>query len=99
MGVSVVVDHHPCRALISDGRCRGGLDRDVRICLRLIVVNPMYDMRTVGFETMAELKSFGTQNAVSCDLRTFVVAGVLNSLLPWGCERRVCMVASGTMTQ
>lgn len=34
------------------------------MCLRLFVVNPMYDMRTVGFETIDELKSFGMQNAV-----------------------------------
>lgn len=34
------------------------------MCLRLIVVNPVYDMRTVGFESIEELKSFGMQNAV-----------------------------------
>lgn len=44
---------------------RGYLSRDVRLCLRLIVVNPEYDVRTVGFETINRMKAFGTQNAVS----------------------------------
>lgn len=43
---------------------RGHLTRDVRFCLRLLVVNPKYDMRTIGFETIKELKFFGLQNAV-----------------------------------
>lgn len=47
---------------------RGGLNRDVRICLRLIIVNPMYDTREIGFETVNEIKSFGTQNALLLDV-------------------------------
>lgn len=30
-----------------------------------MVVNPMHDMRAVGFETVDEVKLFGKQNAVS----------------------------------
>lgn len=50
----------------------GYLSRDVRICLRLIVVHPMYDMRTVGFETIDELKIFGMQNALLLDLSSLM---------------------------
>lgn len=53
-----------CRLSFVIGHFRGGLNRDVRICLRLIIVNPMYDTREIGFETVNEIKSFGTQNAV-----------------------------------
>ncbi|CAM9454524.1 unnamed protein product [Pylaiella littoralis] len=46
----------------------GYLSRDVRLCLRLIAVNPKYDVRTVGFETINRMKAFGTQNALLLDL-------------------------------
>ncbi|CAM9744742.1 unnamed protein product [Ascophyllum nodosum] len=46
----------------------GSLSRDVRICSRLIVVNPAYDKRAVGFATVDQLKSFGRQNALLLDL-------------------------------
>ena len=60
--------------------CRGSLSRDVRICSRLIVVNPANDKRTVGFATVDQLKSFGKQNAVSLFLLPFLVGAVLSEL-------------------
>ncbi|CAM9803922.1 unnamed protein product [Ectocarpus sp. 6 AP-2014] len=46
----------------------GYLSRDVRLSLALIAVNPKYDMRKVGFETIKRMKSFGMQNALLLDL-------------------------------
>lgn len=43
----------------------GGLNRDVKICVQLIVVNPLYNKKTVGFQTVHDLESFGKNNAVS----------------------------------
>lgn len=44
---------------------RGYLSRDVRLSIPLLVVNPKYDMRKVGFETIKRMQKFGMQNAVS----------------------------------
>ncbi|CAM9317871.1 unnamed protein product, partial [Hapterophycus canaliculatus] len=46
----------------------GYLSRDVRLSLRLLVVNPKYGMRKVGFETIKRMKAFGRQNALLLDL-------------------------------
>ncbi|CAM9205881.1 unnamed protein product [Scytosiphon promiscuus] len=46
----------------------GYLSRDVRLSLRLLVVNPKYGMRKVGFETIKRMKAFGMHNALLLDL-------------------------------
>lgn len=54
-----------CAVLRFDENRRGYLSRDVRLSVPLLVVNPKYDMRRVGFETIKRMQKFGRQNAVS----------------------------------
>eukprot|EP00903_Cladosiphon_okamuranus_P016099 g14860.t1 len=46
----------------------GYLSRDVRLSVPLLVVDPKYDMRKVGFETIKRMQKFGMQNALLLDL-------------------------------
>ncbi len=64
---------------------RGYLSRDVRLSVPLIVVNPKYDMRKVGFETIKRMQKFGRQNAVSsCHQSSALVE-------EWICQHHVCL--------
>lgn len=54
-----------CAVSRLDNNRRGYLSRDVRLSIPLLVVNPKYDMRKVGFETIKRMQKFGMQNAVS----------------------------------
>eukprot|EP00752_Nemacystus_decipiens_P011328 g10066.t1 len=46
----------------------GYLSRDVRLSVPLLVVNPKFDMRKVGFDTIKRMQKFGMQNALLLDL-------------------------------
>ncbi|KAG5180797.1 hypothetical protein JKP88DRAFT_323058 [Tribonema minus] len=46
---------------------RGFPERDVRMVVRLLALNPMHDKRIVGFEMMESLKALGRDNALLLD--------------------------------